>query len=271
MPTHAQLITDSKAKLKSQKAKKESDGFLFFGKRKGKSDDTQAKTEKASTPKYSKAAIGKRFRNLRSPAPRYSNVAASGKIAGQSSSPRYSGRVNWKVTQMGGVGETSKPVNWRGTPSLGAPRYSRPVNWKGAYMLGKPRYSSYKHRFVVNKRYMRETRPYDPWVGKYHGMVKYKKPNHKNMHPSVNYLVAKNIPIKLVRKGLRSWNGFWVRINDSKLTPKGTRKFAKKPKFDKKERDIWNNDREDKPTTRQDTTAQAEIEIPEAEKEEGNQ
>lgn len=91
------------------------------------------------------------------------------------------------------------------------------------------------------------------------------------MHPSVNYLVAKNIPYKFLRKGLRKWNVFWVRLNDVKVTPKGSRRIAKKPKFDKKEKDIWNNGRDTKPTTRQDATTAAE-EVPEEEQgsEEGN-
>lgn len=82
------------------------------------------------------------------------------------------------------------------------------------------------------------------------------------MHPSVNYLVAKNIPIKLVRKGLREWNIFWVRLNDGKITPKGSRRFARKPRFDKNERDIWNNGREEKPSTRNDVNNGAEA-VPE--------
>ena len=93
------------------------------------------------------------------------------------------------------------------------------------------------------------------------------------MHPSVNYLTAKNIPIKFVRKGLRKWNIFWVRLNDSKIQPNGIRKVAKKPKFDKKEKDIWNNGRDQKPTTRDDTSSEAETQPDETpdEGEGGNQ
>lgn len=176
--------------------------------------------------------------------------------------PRYSQPVNWRGTPSLGKVRYSQPVNWRGTPYGGTPRYSQPVSWKGAYFPGKPRYSSFKHRFDVNKRLAKQTRPYTPWIGEYRGFVKYKKPNHKHMHPSVNYLTAKNIPIRFVRKGLRKWNVFWVRLNDYKLTPKGVKNLAKKPKFDKKEKDIWNNNNDKKPSTRNDATSQAEA-IPE--------
>jgi hypothetical protein len=89
----------------------------------------------------------------------------------------------------------------------------------------------------------------------------FKAPNHKNMHPSVKYLSAKYVPSKFIRKGLRKWNVFWVRLNSGKVDPSGARNFAKKPKFDKKEKDIWNNKpREASPSTREDTTtSQAEL------------
>ncbi len=152
----------------------------------------------------------------------------------------------------------------------GAPRYSRPVSWKGAYFPGAPRYSSFKHRFDVNKRYQQQTRPHDRWVAEYSGNIKIKKPNYKNMHPSVNYLQAKNVSSKLIRKSLRKWNTFWVRLNPGKISPAGTRKVAKKPKFDKNEKDIWNNGRDKKPSTRNDTTAGAEEPAVSEESEENN-
>ena len=93
-------------------------------------------------------------------------------------------------------------------------------------------------------------------LAKYAPMKGFKGPNHKNMHPSVKYLSAKYVPNKLIRKGLRKWSVFWVRLNGGKETPKGTKDIAKKPKFDKKEKDIWNNKpRENAPTTREDTTS----------------
>lgn len=169
--------------------------------------------------------------------------------------PRYSKSVNWKGSAFAGSPRYSRPVNWKGTPSFGTPRYSKPVNWRGTYSSGPTRYSSFKHRFDVDERQKHQSRPYEPWLAKYSGFAKYEKPNHKNMHPSVNYLTAKNISSKAIKKGLRKWNIFWVRLNPGKLSAPGLRNVAKKAKFDKREKDIWNNGRDKKPTTRNDSTA----------------
>lgn len=172
--------------------------------------------------------------------------------------PRYSRPVNWRGTPSLGKVRYSQPVNWRGANFGGAPRYSKPVSWRGAYFPGSPRYSTFKHRFDVSKKWKKMTNDYNPLTSKYDGDYKIKKPSHKNMHPSVNYYNAKPIASKTIRKGLRKWNIFWVRLNDQKLVPKGSRKVAKKPKFDRKERDIWIDSRDRKPTTRDDGTAGAE-------------
>jgi len=39
----------------------------------------------------------------------------------------------------------------------------------------------------------------------------------------------------------RKWNIFWVRMNGNKLYSDGVKEKIKEPKFDKKERVIWNN------------------------------
>ena len=149
-------------------------------------------------------------------------------------------------------------MNWRSIPFARTPRYSRTVSWKGAYFGGTPKYSSYKHRFDIHKKYQQQTRPYNPWIAQYSGFIKNKKPHFKNMHPSVNYLTAKNISSKAIKKGLRKWNIFWVRLNPNKVHPPGTRKVAKKAKFDRREKDIWNNGQDKKPNTRNDTISGAE-------------
>jgi hypothetical protein len=98
----------------------------------------------------------------------------------------------------------------------------------------------------------------DARIAANHGTYKYARPHYKNMHPSVKHLGAKGITSENMRIGLRKWNVFWVRINRGKIDPKGARDYAKKPKFDKRERDIWEPKRDAKPSTRQDTTNQAE-------------
>ena len=217
-------------------------------------------------PKYSKPVSWKGYPTLK--APKYSQPV-SWKGYPTLKAPKYSKPVSWRGYPTFRSPRYSKPVSWKGAPGGNVNRYSKPVSWKGAYFPGKPRYSSFKNRFVVSKKWKKMTNKYNPLLEDYRGFHKYKKPNYKNMHPSVNYMTAKNIPIKFVRKGLRKWNIFWVRLNDSKLQPKGVRKVAKKPKFDKKEKDIWNNGRDKKPTTRNDATSEAELPSEETTQEEG--
>jgi len=368
LPAHAQLIEDSKSKLKSQKVERKR-GFLFFKRKKGKSQkppsggrrDAQPryspkrpdKPSGYSGPRYSQRSISGRFRDIKRSQPRYSQskpkrfqgqkksgppryskpVLFSGKNRGaprysqrpswkgarKSTAPRYSQRPSWKGSKTGGAPRYSKRADWRGRPSRdkvrysqpvtwskknypGKPRYSQPVDWsgsrqggeirysqpvkwkkslfavqprysrpvkwsrknfpgppryskgpswKGAYIPGPPRYSTFKDRFVVNQRYKRQTRPYNYGMADYQGRLKLKKPNYKNMHPSVHHLTAKGVPNKTLRKALRKWKRFWVRLNPNSENPHRKNKRAKKPKFDRNERHIWNNGRDRKPTTRE--------------------
>ena len=206
-------------------------------------------------PRYSKPVNWKGTRYAS--APRYSRPI-NWKGAIFPGTPRYSRPVNWKGTQYAGSPRYSRPISWKGAKFAGTPRYSQPNNWKGAYIPGAPRYTSFKHRFYVDERLKEQSRPYTPWLDEYAGFMKYKKPHHKNMHPSVNYLTAKNVTSKNIKRGLRKWNVFWVQLNPGKISPKGLRNVAKKSKFDKKEKDIWNNGRDKKPTTRNDVTTGAE-------------
>lgn len=198
-------------------------------------------------------------------------------------SPRYSQTVNWRGTPSLGSPRYSQSVNWKGTPYGATPRYSQPISWKGAYIPGSPRYSSFKYRFGVSTLHRRNVAPINdtriagslgPYkffgpdkkeykksnedIAEYGNYVKLKRPHYKNMHPSVNHLIAKDVPSKLLRKGLRQWSVFWIRLNDGKIDPPGADNFSKKPKFDKRERHIWEPERDDKPTTRQDSTSGAE-------------
>jgi hypothetical protein len=85
---------------------------------------------------------------------------------------------------------------------------------------------------------------------RYVGQPKGKRPNIKNTHPSANYWAYKDISNKNMREGLRKWNIFWTRMNGNKTFAPGMNKYAKKPKFDKKERHIWEPSRDGKSTTR---------------------
>lgn len=279
-PAEAQLLVDSKAKLKTSKAKEER-RFLFFKKKASKrtprkkkvaiaprySQQTVVGSKKQITPRYSRESIRHVSKKTKI-SPKYLTVSGgAAQVSRKSISPRYSQPVSFRKTSFVGASRYYKPVSWEKSHFSRIPRYSKPVrwkntnygrmvrhsqpvNWKDAYISRTPKYSSFKHRFVVHKRYQKKTRPYTPWIGLYSGFVKYKKPNHKNMHPSVNHLTAKNISSKGIKKGLRKWDNFWIRMNPKRINPPGMRKGAKKLKFDKREKNIWNNGRDKKPTTR---------------------
>ena len=180
---HAQLITDSEAKLRSLKIKKE----------RVRSSFSEQSTRNSPADKYLNASTGKRFRDIKS---------------------------------LGGE---------------------------------NLRYSTFMNRFIIHKQYAREQKPYDYWVGHYRKVFRFKKTKKTNMHPSSNHIVAKGISNKFVRKSLRKWNVFWVRLNDQKHYRKGTGKGAKKLKFDRKEKNIWHNERERRPSSRDAGTAETEI------------
>jgi hypothetical protein len=44
-----------------------------------------------------------------------------------------------------------------------------------------------------------------------------------------------------IRKMFRKWNIFWVRVNGNKEESNGVKASVRTPKFDKNEKDIWNN------------------------------
>lgn len=79
-------------------------------------------------------------------------------------------------------------------------------------------------------------------LGKYLGPLRMKpiKPG-KNQHPSYRYKKSVLVASETVRNGLRKWNIFWTGFSRNSESPKGVKKKASKPKFDRKEREIWNN------------------------------
>ncbi|RED98897.1 hypothetical protein [Marinoscillum furvescens] len=73
----------------------------------------------------------------------------------------------------------------------------------------------------------------------YRGDFKQKWIRKNAMHPSVAHKKAKQ-DSELMRDGLRKWNIFWTRLNRNKEQPDAVTDKISKPKFDKKEADIWN-------------------------------
>jgi len=60
-----------------------------------------------------------------------------------------------------------------------------------------------------------------------------------DIHPSVAYVSGSKINSRKLRKEWRELNIVWVRINGNKEVSKGVKSEPDKPKYDKKEREIW--------------------------------
>lgn len=74
----------------------------------------------------------------------------------------------------------------------------------------------------------------------YTGDYKRKWIRQHEMHPSSNYSRA-NQDSEMVRESLRKWNILWTRINRNKEQPDAVTDKISKPKFDRKEAEIWND------------------------------
>jgi hypothetical protein len=61
-----------------------------------------------------------------------------------------------------------------------------------------------------------------------------------SMHPSAVYKKA-NFDSELIRDGMRTWNVLWTRLNRNKQQPDAVTDKISKPKFDRKEAEIWND------------------------------
>ncbi len=72
----------------------------------------------------------------------------------------------------------------------------------------------------------------------YTGDFKIKK-RKGDIHPSVAYISGSKINSRKLRKEWRELNIVWVRINGNKEVAKGVKNEPDKPKYDKKEREIW--------------------------------
>ncbi len=189
------------------------------------------------TPRYSR---GNPFRGSQyAVSPRYSRgMPFRGKD--YRISPRYSsgnpfrGR-DYKVSPRYSVGNP-----FRGARYKVSPRYSQGMPFESWHFKVKPRYTNPKNRFVVNTAYRKMQRYYNESAG-YRGNMKLSKRGSGDQHPSSNYHFAMRFSNPKIRKMFRKWNIFWVRVNGNKEEPKGVKASVRSPKFDKKEKDIWNN------------------------------
>lgn len=72
------------------------------------------------------------------------------------------------------------------------------------------------------------------------GNFKRKWVDENKMHPSFKHNKI-NSDSEALRKGLRKWSVFWTRFNRNKVQPDAVTDKISKPKFDRKEAEIWNN------------------------------
>ena len=171
--------------------------------------------------------------------------------------PRYSQGMPFTARDRAVSVRYSAGNPFRGMKSKVAPRYSqgmpftardravsvrysegnpfRGVNWKI-----KPRYSDSKNRFVVNNYLKRQLKYYNE-SSNFKGDWKLSRRGPSDQHPSSNYHFAMHFANPNVRKMFRKWNVFWVRVNGNKEDSKGVKASVRSPKFDKNEKDIWNN------------------------------
>ena len=249
---NGQLLEDTQQRLKT--ARIESRGFLFFRSKKVlTSSGAHRQGGKAASPKYSKG--GKAFRS-KGVAPRYS---AGSPFRGTQwvVSPKYSKGnpfrgAQFRVIPRYSIGNPFRGIDYRVSPkySVGmpfsrqqfrvSPRYSAGNPFRGVDWKVRPLYSSAKDRFAVNKR-ARKWSNYSNQTYFFRGNWKPMKKGKGDQHPSSNYRLAMKFSNPKVRKVFRKWNAFWVRMNGNKEEPKGVKASVRSPKFDKKEKDIWNN------------------------------
>lgn len=171
--------------------------------------------------------------------------------------PRYSagspfrGR-DYKVTPRYSVGNPFRGAQYKVAPRYSqgrpftrkdfqvSPRYSEGNPFRGIDWIVKPRFSDPKNRFVINNHLKKQLKYYNE-ASLYKGDWKLSKRGGGDQHPSSNYHFAMRFSNPKVREMFRKWNIFWVRVNGNKEESNGVKASVRSPKFDKKEKDLWNN------------------------------
>ena len=247
----AQLLEDSDRRLKTKKTERK--GFLFFrNKKKPNNSRRIPNAGRRTSPRYSSASSP--FRLSRSTSPRYSSAQdrqkrystrprSSGGVTSfktRKTSPRYSRGNPFRRSQFKGSPRYSGGNPFRGKNHKVNIRYSQGSPFGGVDFKVRPRYTGTKIRFFGNFKEWGVSKSYRQssiWKGD----LKISHRRIGNQHRSSNYHTAMKFSNPKIRKMFRKWNIFWVRVNRNKQNPDGVNKPIKKPKFDKKERVIWNN------------------------------
>jgi hypothetical protein len=189
------------------------------------------------TPRYSKGDPYDGYSFSRAPSYSIGQVWSTKDL---NKSPRYSVGLQWTKNDLNKSPRYSVGEVWSKDDLAKSPRYSVGGPYENYKFLNvPPQYSTNKNRFEDDTREEKENRIYELDAGYYTGNFKVNWKKTKEMHPSFNHHNA-NQSIEMVRESLRKWNIFWVRVNTNEADPKGVKEKVSKPKFDKKEADIWN-------------------------------
>lgn len=189
------------------------------------------------TPRYS---LGMPFRSKEYKiTPRYSQgMPFRGKD--YKITPRYSQGMPFRGTDYKVTPRYSKGMPFRGKDYNVKPRYSAGSPFTGVDFKVRPRYTGTRIRFFGNSKEWGMSRLYQE-SSLWEGDMKVRNRRIGDQHPSSNYHMAMKFSSPKVRKMLRKWNIFWTRMNGNKQNSNGVNERVKEPKFDKKERVIWNN------------------------------
>jgi len=304
---HAQLITDSDSRLKTEKS--DVKGFLFFSKKKKtprsaapagqqshsftearfspsspfkanrrtanvrfkSADRSSLFRNKVVSPRYSKArpysfklastprfstgspftkrdvVVNPRYssgspfssRNL-AVVPRYSPDGSRSKFD-KVVSPRYSSNKIWSKQDLAiHSPKYSSGSPWRNGDHQVNPRYSTGNPFRGINWVVKPDFSTYKHRFDQNKQMKKENAIFNFESGQWKGVRPGRFNKEQSMHPSIAYTNSLAFNFKS-EDMLRKLNLFWSRLDGNKVQPPSVKEKVQKPKFDRKETNIWND------------------------------
>lgn len=154
--------------------------------------------------------------------------------------PRYSRGMPFRVKDYNVNPRYSRGIPFRGKDFNVKPRYSAGSPFRGVDFKIRPRYTGTKISWFGNGREWGEAKYYQE-SSLWEGDMKRSRPRVGNQHPSSNYHMAMKFNNPKIRKMFRKWNIFWTRINGNSQNSKGVKSPEKEPKFDKKERVIWNN------------------------------
>jgi len=189
--------------------------------------------------------------------PRYSQGSMSGEVIVLRSQPRYSPGSPFKASDFKVNPRYSSGSLYRGVVYLReSPRYSsgtafeyykvnRPLSTKEPEYdpndyKAKPRYSITSD-YSLKRYWTLKNVPYGSMMY-YNGPYNAKLDRPKNGHPSSAHLRAQYVSSGFVQDTMRSWSIATGRVSQgNKSQPDAVTDKVSKPKFDRKEKEIWHN------------------------------